>query len=122
MAGQTPDLSVNSFKDPMLARGLIDSIRKLTPAQGATLMEVCGTHTVSIARNGIRDLMPHGCKLASGPGCPVCVTSNHDIDAVIALSRIPNVIITTFGDMTRVPGATSSLIKEQAAGRDIRMV
>lgn len=122
MAGQTPDLSVNSFKDPMLARGLIDSIQKLAPAQGATLMEVCGTHTVSIARNGIRDLMPHGCKLASGPGCPVCVTSNHDIDAVIALSRIPNVIITTFGDMTRVPGSTSSLIKEQAAGRDIRIV
>ena len=61
MAGQTPDLSVNSFKDPMLARGLIDSIQKLAPAQGATLMEVCGTHTVSIARNGFRDLMPHGC-------------------------------------------------------------
>ena len=111
----------NSFKDPVLARGLIDSIQALAP-EHATLMEVCGTHTVAIARNGIRSLMPEGCRLASGPGCPVCVTSNHDIDTVIALSRVPNVIITTFGDMTRVPGSTSSLLKEQAAGRDIRIV
>ena len=111
----------NSFKDPVLARGLIESIQALAPEQ-ATLMEVCGTHTVAIARNGIRDLMPEGCRLASGPGCPVCVTSNHDIDAVIALARIPNVILTTFGDMTRVPGSTSSLLKEQADGRGVRIV
>lgn len=111
----------NDFKDPTLARGLIDSIQKLAP-EHATLMEVCGTHTVAIARNGIRSLMPEGCRLASGPGCPVCVTSNHDIDAVIALARVPDVILTTFGDMTRVPGSTSSLLKEQAAGRDVRIV
>lgn len=111
----------NDFKDPKLARGLIDSIRALAP-EHATLMEVCGTHTVAIARNGIRSLMPEGCRLASGPGCPVCVTSNHDIDAVIALARVPGVILTTFGDMTRVPGSTSSLLKEQAAGRDVRIV
>ncbi len=111
----------NDFKDPTLARGLIDSIQKLAP-EHATLMEVCGTHTVAIARNGIRSLMPEGCRLASGPGCPVCVTSNHDIDAVIALARVPGVILTTFGDMTRVPGSTSSLLKEQAAGRDVRIV
>ena len=111
----------SSFKDPVLARGLIASIQPLAP-EHATLMEVCGTHTVAIARNGIRDLMPEGCRLASGPGCPVCVTSNHDIDAVIALARIPDVILTTFGDMTRVPGSTSSLLKEQADGRDVRIV
>ena len=111
----------DSFKDPKLARGLIASIQTLAP-EHATLMEVCGTHTVSIARNGIRNLMPEGCRLASGPGCPVCVTSNHDIDAVIALARIPNIILTTFGDMTRVPGSSSSLLKEQAAGRDVRIV
>ena len=111
----------NDFKDPKLARGLIDSIQALAP-EHATLMEVCGTHTVAIARNGIRNLMPEGCRLASGPGCPVCVTSNHDIDAVIALARVPEVILTTFGDMTRVPGSTSSLLKEQAAGRDVRIV
>ncbi len=111
----------NSFKDPVLARGLIKSIQALAP-EHATLMEVCGTHTVAIARNGIRDLMPEGCKLASGPGCPVCVTANRDIDAVIALARVENVIMTTFGDMTRVPGSSSSLLKEQAAGRDVRIV
>ena len=114
-------ISQKDFKDPVLARGLIESIQALAP-EHATLMEVCGTHTVSIARNGIRDLMPEGCRLASGPGCPVCVTSNRDIDTVIALTRVPNVIITTFGDMTRVPGSSSSLLKEQAAGRDIRIV
>ena len=84
-----------AFKDPQLARGLIESIGKLAPAGGATLMEVCGTHTVAIARNGIRNLMPPGTRLASGPGCPVCVTSNRDIDTVIALARIPNVTIAT---------------------------
>lgn len=111
----------NSFKDPVLARGLIESIQALAP-EHATLMEVCGTHTVAIARNGIRGLMPEGCRLASGPGCPVCVTANQDIDAVIALARVENVILTTFGDMTRVPGSSSSLLKEQAAGRDVRIV
>ena len=85
-------------------------------------MEVCGTHTVAIARNGIRNLMPAGVRLSSGPGCPVCVTANRDIDTVIALARIPGAIITTFGDMTRVPGSTSSLLKEQAKGADVRIV
>ncbi len=116
---QAADL--NQFKDPELARGLIHSIQKWAPEQ-ATLMEVCGTHTVAIARNGLRTMMPEGTRLASGPGCPVCVTSNKDIDTVIALSRVPGVTITTFGDMTRVPGSTSSLLKEQAEGRSIRIV
>ena len=111
-----------AFKDPKLARGLIESINRLAPAGGATLMEVCGTHTVAIARNGIRNLMPEGTRLSSGPGCPVCVTANRDIDTVIALAKIPGVIITTFGEMTRVPGSTSSLLKEQAKGADVRIV
>lgn len=110
------------FKDAKLARGLIESINKLAPTNGATLMEVCGTHTVAIARNGIRNLMPEGTRLASGPGCPVCVTSNRDIDVVIALCRVPNVTIATFGDMTRVPGSSSSLLAEQAAGRSVQIV
>ena len=117
----TMEHELSAFKNPQLARGLIDSINKLAPAGGATLMEVCGTHTVAIARNGIRNLMPKGTRLASGPGCPVCVTSNRDIDMVIALARVPNVTIATFGDMTRVPGSTSSLLKEQAAGRSVEI-
>ena len=112
---------LKAFKDPASARGLIESIQALAP-ESATLMEVCGTHTVAIARNGIRGLMPEGVRLASGPGCPVCVTSNHDIDKVIALARVPEVTIATFGDMTRVPGSTSSLLAEQAAGRSVEIV
>lgn len=115
------DIDFSAFKDPKLARGLIETVHRLAP-EHATLMEVCGTHTVAIARNGIRDLMPEGLRLASGPGCPVCVTCNRDIDTVIALARIPNVTITTFGDMTRVPGSTSSLLAEQAAGRSVEIV
>lgn len=114
-------LNLDAFKDADLARGLIDSIQRMAPKH-ATLMEVCGTHTVAIARNGIRDLLPQGCTLASGPGCPVCVTANADIDTVIALARIPEVTITTFGDMVRVPGSTSSLRKEQAAGANVQIV
>ena len=109
------------FKDPALARELVRAIEAFAP-DGATLMEVCGTHTVSIARAGIRDLMPAGTRLASGPGCPVCVTCNRDIDTVIALARIPEVTIATFGDMTRVPGSSSSLLAEQAAGRSVQIV
>ena len=115
------DIDFSAFKDPKLARSLIETIHRLAP-EHATLMEVCGTHTVAIARNGLRDLMPEGLRLASGPGCPVCVTCNRDIDTVIALARIPNVTITTFGDMTRVPGSTSSLLAEQAAGRSVEIV
>ena len=115
------DIDFSAFKDPKLARGLIETIHRLAP-EHATLMEVCGTHTVAIARNGIRDLMPEGLRLASGPGCPVCVTCNRDIDTVIALARIPNVTITTFGDMTRVPGSTTSPLAEQAAGRSVEIV
>lgn len=120
-------MDFSAFKDPELARGLTESIQLLGDAlasqnRDVTLMEVCGTHTVSIARNGLRSLMPENVHLATGPGCPVCVTSNSDIDRVIALAKIPNVIITTFGDMTRVPGSTSSLLAEQANGTDVRIV
>lgn len=120
-------MDFSAFKDPTLAKGLIHSIEEFAGAladsgKKATLMEVCGTHTVSIARGGLKSLMPENVRLASGPGCPVCVTSNHDIDRIIALARIPNVIITTFGDMTRVPGSTSSLLAEQANGADVRIV
>lgn len=116
-------LDLSTFRDPELARELIELIDELTPKdRPVSLMEVCGTHTVAIARNGIRSAMPKNLRLISGPGCPVCVTANHDIDTVIGLSRVPGVTITTFGDMTRVPGSTSSLFKERADGRDIRIV
>ncbi|MBU4185733.1 MAG: hydrogenase formation protein HypD [Proteobacteria bacterium] len=85
-------------------------------------MEVCGTHTMSIFRSGIRTLLPDTISLLSGPGCPVCVTTQKEIDAFIELAKIDDVILTTFGDLLRVPGTKSSLQKERAEGREIRIV
>jgi hydrogenase expression/formation protein HypD len=114
-------LDLQQFRNPELARDLIEAIDRWAP-ESASLMEVCGTHTVAIARSGFRSIMPSGTHLVSGPGCPVCVTANQDIDKVIALARTPHVIITTFGDMVRVPGSSSSLLEEKAAGADVRIV
>ena len=86
------------------------------------LMEVCGTHTVAIFKSGIRQLLPADVELVSGPGCPVCVTPNAYLDTAIAYSRQDDVIITTFGDMLRVPGSSSSLAVQKADGADIRIV
>jgi hydrogenase expression/formation protein HypD len=86
------------------------------PAGTINIMEVCGTHTMAIAQHGLRALLPGNVNLISGPGCPVCVTSARDIDKAIALSRNKDVIITTFGDLVRVPGSISSLEKERANG------
>lgn len=103
------------------AKKLIDSIKRLTP-RSINLMEVCGTHTTAISASGIRHQIPGKIKLLSGPGCPVCVTAQEDIDWLIGLARTNKVIITTFGDMMRVPGTTSTLEKEKAQGADIRVV
>ncbi len=86
------------------------------------LMEVCGTHTNTIFRSGIMSLLPYNISHLSGPGCPVCVTPNHYLDQAISYSRLPDVIIASFGDMIRVPGSTSSLEKEKGRGGDIRVV
>lgn len=86
------------------------------------LMEVCGGHTMSIHRFGIPTLLPSNIKLLSGPGCPVCVSDRKFIDKAVAYSRMDDVIITTFGDLIRVPGSSSNLDKEKAAGADIRIV
>jgi hydrogenase expression/formation protein HypD len=86
------------------------------------LMEVCGTHTVEIFRQGIRDVIPKNITLLSGPGCPVCVTSVRDVDAAIAIAKNPAVILTTFGDMMRVPGGTQSMLEARSQGADIRVL
>jgi hydrogenase expression/formation protein HypD len=114
---------VDEFHDPQLARELMAEIRREAKSlERVTLMEVCGTHTLSIFRYGIRDLLPRNIRLLSGPGCPVCVTPNAYLDLAIAHGRRPGVILATFGDMMRVPGTESSLEKEKAGGRNIRVV
>ncbi len=115
-------MELNDFRDPALARELIEAIEQLGAGRSINLMEVCGTHTVSIGRYGLRGAMPPGLKLLSGPGCPVCVTSNHDIDAAIAMTKVDNAIVTTFGDMIRVPGSTTTLGAAKASGADVRVV
>lgn len=97
----------------------MDIKREAEGLEALSFMEVCGTHTMSIFRNGIKALLPDNIRLLSGPGCPVCVTPNNYIDRAIALSRLEDVIITTFGDMIKVPGSSSSLAEEKARGRNI---
>ena len=84
------------------------------------IMEVCGTHTVSIFRNGIRTILPAGIKLLSGPGCPVCVTDQGYIDIVLALADRKDCLIATYGDMIRVPGKIGSL--ETRPSSNVRVV
>jgi hydrogenase expression/formation protein HypD len=114
---------IDEFRDPGLARGLVEKIRAAWAGRPPMrLMEVCGTHTVSIARAGIRSLLSGVVTLISGPGCPVCVTPDGYIDAAVGLGMRPDTIIATFGDMLRVPGKRSSLEKERSSGVDARVL
>lgn len=113
---------IDEYRDNDTVAKLSRQIAKRLAGSELTIMEVCGTHTMAIARFGIKQLLPANLQLISGPGCPVCVTPNRYLDHAIALSREANIIITTFGDMVRVPGSSTSLEKERATGADIRMV
>ena len=86
------------------------------------IMEVCGTHTMAVFQSGMRSLLPDNIQLISGPGCPVCVTPNEYLDKAISISKEPDTVLTSFGDMMRVPGTESSLEKARAEGADIRIV
>ncbi len=112
---------LEEYRDPHIAQKIVERI-KATSLKQIRLMEVCGTHTMSIFKSGIRHMLPETISLLSGPGCPVCVTAQNEIDAFIALSRVEDVIITTFGDLIKIPGTDSSLQTERAGGRDIRIV
>ena len=85
-------------------------------------MEFCGGHTHAIFRHGLRQMLPPTVDLRSGPGCPVCVTATADIDRAIAQAQLPGVILTSFGDMLRVPGSRGSLQTARAKGADVRVV
>ena len=112
------------FRDPELAALQLEAIRQAVAgfAGTMTLMEVCGTHTMAIYQHGIRTMLPEQIRLISGPGCPVCVTPVSYVDHAVALSRQPDTIIATFGDMVRVPGSSSSLLHEQARGAALHIV
>jgi len=116
---------IDEYRDPALVQGLLAKIRKSAERinRPVTIMEICGSHTYAIGRFGIRKMLPENIKLVSGPGCPVCVTSAHDVDIALYLACQKDTIFATFGDMLRVPGSNGdSLQKKRAAGSDVRVV
>jgi hydrogenase expression/formation protein HypD len=112
---------IDEYRDGDLMKNLTVKLQNFTHLQ-YTFMEVCGGHTMAIYRFGIKSLLPENIKLISGPGCPVCVTSKVFIDKALIYCKMKDVILTSFGDLIRVPGSVSSLEKEKANGCDIRVV
>jgi len=104
-----------------LIKGMIKKINQ-SPIRSFNVMEVCGTHTQALSKLGIRELVEPNIHLLSGPGCPVCVTSESYIDATIELSKHQNVILSTFGDMMKVNGSRENLIEQREKGKDIRVL
>ncbi|HEX54742.1 MAG TPA: hydrogenase formation protein HypD [Candidatus Altiarchaeales archaeon] len=114
---------LHEFRDKSIAKRLSGRIRKISKGMGhIKIMHVCGTHEYTITRFGIRSLLPENIEVISGPGCPVCVTTTREIDEAILLSKNEDVIVTTFGDMLRVPGSESSLVDAKSRGCDVRVV
>ena len=114
---------VDEFRNAELARAVAAEIASVTdPDRHYKLMEVCGGHTHTIYRHGIKDLLPDQVELVHGPGCPVCVLPMGRVDEGITIAERPEVIFTCFGDMMRVPGSKGNLLEVKAEGADIRMV
>lgn len=117
--------ALKHFSDPELCKGLLHKLEQRLNELGRPLrfMEVCGTHTVSIFRSGLRSLLPASVKHLSGPGCPVCVTHDREVAAYLELAQKNEVIIATFGDLMRVPGPNGQSLKEaQAKGARVQVV
>ncbi len=112
---------VDEYRDRELVLSLAEKLHHITHRR-MRIMEVCGTHTMSIFRHGLKHMLPEAIELVSGPGCPVCVTPTETIDAFIRLAAMPEVTVATFGDMIRVPGRTESLADARAHGADVRIV
>jgi hydrogenase expression/formation protein HypD len=114
---------VDEFRDAEKARMLSHRIAELCePGRQYKFMEVCGGHTHTIYKHGLEDYLPETVSLVHGPGCPVCVIPMGRLDDAIAIAEQPDVIMTTFGDMMRVPGGRGSFFDAGASGADIRMV
>jgi len=94
----------------------------LAPDRSVRVMEVCGTHTMAVARSGLKALLPGKVKLISGPGCPVCVTDQSYMDQAVLLAGETDVVIATYGDMVRVPGRKGSLADARASGATVEVV
>jgi len=113
---------MNASRIEKLKAEMADAAKAVPGNSPVVLMEVCGTHTVAIRRSGLRSLLPGRVRLVSGPGCPVCVTSEGVVDTLVDLAGREGVVLATFGDMVRVPGSRSSLEKEKAGGARVAVV
>ncbi len=114
---------VDEFRDPTLITNVAREIARIVdPERHYRIMEVCGGHTHSIYRHGLRDVLPKNIQLVHGPGCPVCVLPMGRIDDGLSVADRPNTILTAFGDMMRVPGTKGTPLEYKARGADIRMV
>ena len=114
---------VDEFRDPELIKKVAREIRRVAdPDYHYRIMEVCGGHTHSIYRHGLRDVLPENIQLVHGPGCPVCVLPMGRIDDGLSIAERPDTILTAFGDMMRVPGTRGTPLEYKARGRDVRMV
>jgi len=112
---------VDEYREKEHARKFLAAIRA-TVTRPWTIMEICGGQTHTLLKFGIDRLLPESITLVHGPGCPVCVTPIEMVDRALALAKRPNVLFTSFGDMLRVPGAESDLLRVKAEGGDVRMV
>ncbi|MEJ2606247.1 MAG: hydrogenase formation protein HypD [Anaerolineales bacterium] len=112
---------VTEYRGADLVRGILTQIRE-TITQPWVIMEICGGQTHAIVRHGLDQLLPEEIELVHGPGCPVCVTSLELIDKALAIASMPNVILTSYGDMLRVPGSGRDLVSVRASGGDVRVV
>jgi hydrogenase expression/formation protein HypD len=112
---------VDEYRDPALAKRLVARIEKEL-RRPCVIMEVCGGQTHAIVRYGLDMLLPKELELVHGPGCPVCVTALETIDRAQAIAAQPGVVLTSFGDMLRVPGSNGDLLSQKARGADVRVV
>ena len=112
---------IEEFRNPEAARFLVDQIHRQT-TRNWNIMEVCGGQTHSIIRYGIDQVLPKSINLVHGPGCPVCVTPLETIDRAIAIAQKPQVILTSFGDMLRVPGSDKDLLTVRSEGGNVQIV
>ena len=114
----------NGFRDPDTIKSYAKLIeiesKKLLDA--INIMEVCGGHTHTIMKYGLKQLIPKNVNFIHGPGCPVCVMPKERVDHAISLAKQKNVIIVTLGDMIKVPGSDGSLQDARAGGADVRFV
>ncbi|MGQ9759236.1 MAG: hydrogenase formation protein HypD [Candidatus Methanomethylicaceae archaeon] len=115
-------LLLSKYRDRELVSKIARKILEDSCGLEVRIMHVCGTHEWTITHFGIRDLLPRNVEVVAGPGCPVCVTPGSEIDVVSELSLKEGVVLTTFGDVIRVPGTRISLLEAKAKGGDVRVV